>query len=185
MSAITRAIDPTMADSCLRATDRQGEQFIRRVIGVADFAVSKRLDELLITYALGSCIGLALWDPVARVGGLIHCMLPLSRSDRAKAKANPSMYVDTGVVLLLRKLLEMGADKRRLVAKIAGASKIMDKGDMFRIGERNYTVMRKILWKNDILINSEDCGGSKPRTMALYVATGVTTIKSGKVETKL
>ena len=185
MSAITRAIDPARADSCLRATDRQRQQLFRRVIGVADHAVSSKLDDLLITYALGSCIGLALWDPVAKVGGLIHCMLPLSRSDRAKAKANPCMYVDTGVVFLLRKLIEMGADKRRLIAKIAGASKIMDKGDMFRIGERNYTVMRKILWKNDILINSEDCGGSKPRTMALYVATGVTTIKSGKVETEL
>ena len=185
MGAVNKATEARSGASCLPSAKEGKRESFRRVIGVADFAVSGRLNEVLVTYALGSCIGLTLWDPVARVGGLIHCMLPLSRADKEKARLNPSMYVDTGVVMLLRKLLEKGAKKSRLIAKIAGASKLMERNDMFRIGERNYTVMRKVLWKNDILIDQEECGGSKPRTMALYLASGVTTIKSGKVETKL
>lgn len=143
--------------------------------------VSTQSTDVLVTYSLGSCVGLALYDTELRVGGLIHCMLPLSKTDPDKARAKPEMFVDTGVSRLLQAVFDLGADRRRLVAKVAGASCLLDDKGLFKIGERNYTVLRKILWKNDILIASESVGGTVARTLSLYLDTGRTTIKySGK-----
>jgi len=140
--------------------------------------VSDRPDDVLVTYSLGSCIGLALFDPVACVGGMIHCMLPLSRIDPTKARANPHMFTDTGVPALVQALFDRGAERKRLVAKAAGAASLLDEKGMFKIGERNYTVLRKVLWKNNILIANEDVGGTIARTMYLHMADGRTVIKS-------
>ncbi|RKY47410.1 MAG: chemotaxis protein CheD [Candidatus Neomarinimicrobiota bacterium] len=137
---------------------------------------------VLITYALGSCIGVVLYDPVEMVGAMLHSMLPLSRSDPDKARKNPYMYTDTGVELLLRKVFDLGATRKNLVAKVAGGANLLDDKRFFRIGEKNYMVVRKILWKNNILISGEDVGGSKPRTMVLDMSTWRVTIRSGKKE---
>ena len=156
-----------------------------RTVGISEMAISDQPGDVLVTYSLGSCIGLSLYDPVARIGGLIHCMLPLSKIDPFKAQANPQMFTDTGVPSLIQGMLEMGASKRRLLAKLAGAANLLDDKRTFRIGERNYIVMRKILWKNSILIAAEDTGGTMARTMYLYMATGRTTVKSHGQEREL
>ena len=148
------------------------------VVGISDMKVSNDPNEVLVTYSLSSCIGLALYDPVAKVGGLVHCMLPLSKIDPAKAKDNPYMFTDTGVTGLLQALFDRGATRKNIIAKAAGAATLLDEKGMFRIGERNYTVMRKILWKNNILIKSEDIGGNIPRTMYLHLGGWKTEIKS-------
>jgi chemotaxis protein CheD len=109
-------------------------------------------------------------------------MLPLSKIDVAKAKANPCMFTDTGVFALLQAVSNLGAERKHLRAKVAGASCFLDEKGVFKIGERNYTVLRKILWKNDILIAAQDIGGTVSRTMYLYMATGETRIKSGGQE---
>ena len=158
---------------------------MNRIVGISEMKVSSRTDDILVTYSLGSCIGLSLYDPVARVGGLIHCMLPLSKIDPVKAQTRPCMFTDTGVVALLQGVLNLGAERRRLVARVAGASCLLDDRAMFRIGERNYTVLRKVLWKNSILIDAEDVGGTISRTMYLYMATGQTIIKSKGREVEL
>ena len=75
-------------------------------------------------------------------------------------------------------VLDLGADRRRLVAKVAGGSAMLDEKGFFKIGERNYAVLRKILWKNEVLITAEDVGGTVARTMSLNMSTGTTTIKS-------
>ena len=150
---------------------------MNHIVGIAEMQVSGDAGDVLATYALGSCVGLSLFDPERRVGGLVHCMLPLSRIDPAKAERQPLMYVDTGVTVLLQALFDMGAQRKSLVAKVAGASKIMDANGVFNIGERNYTVLRKILWKNDILVSGEDVGGSVPRTMYLHMDSGRTVLK--------
>lgn len=147
--------------------------------------ISNQRDDVLVTYSLGSCVGLSLYDPVAGVGGMIHCMLPLSKIDQAKAAANPIMFTDTGVAALLQAVYNLGAERKRLIAKVAGGSSLMDEQGLFRIGERNYTVLRKMLWKNNILITAEDVGGSVSRTLYLYMDTGKTTIKSGGCEREL
>jgi len=158
---------------------------VNHTIGISEMKVSSRPEDILVTYSLGSCIGVSLYDPAIQVGGLIHCMLPLSKIDPPKAEANPCMFTDTGVALLLQAVFDMGAERKRLVAKVAGAASFLDEKEMFRIGERNYTVLRKILWKNDILIAAEDIGGTISRTMYLYIAGGQTVVKSGGREVEL
>jgi len=158
---------------------------VTHTVGISDMKATDRPNDVLVTYSLGSCIGLTLFDPVAGVGGMIHCMLPLSNIDRATADRNPYMFTDTGVPALLQAIFDMGAERRRLAAKVAGAASLLDEKGMFRIGERNYTVLRKILCKNDILVAAEDVGGTVARTMYLYMQTGRTMIKSGSREMEL
>lgn len=151
---------------------------VSRVIGIAEMYTSHDQSDVLITYSLGSCVGLSLHDPVAGIGGLIHCMLPLSKLAPVRADANPLMFVDTGVSALLQAVFNMGATRKNLVAKLAGAAQMLDERGIFRIGERNHTMLRKILWKNDILIKSEDVGGTLTRTLFLNMATGQTFVSA-------
>ncbi len=150
------------------------------VIDIADLAVAQDHDTVFVTYSLGSCLGLTLYDRELRIGGMIHCMLPLSKKDPKKAKSRPLMFTDIGVQQLLTRMFEMGAKRENLVAKLAGCGSPIDDNGRFKIGERNHMVARKILWKNEILISGEDVGGRKPRTMYLELATGRTTLTSRK-----
>lgn len=142
------------------------------VVGMADCQVSKSRDEVLVTYALGSCIAVAIHDPVAGVGGMLHFMLPESAISPAKAGENPYMFADTGIPLLFRRAYEYGAEKRRLVVRAAGGAQVMDESGLFNIGKRNYLALRKILWKAGVMIQGEEIGGTASRTVRLEVATG-------------
>jgi chemotaxis protein CheD len=155
------------------------------VIGIAEMKATNRPEDVLVTYSLGSCLGVSLFDPAAGVGGMIHCMLPLSKIDPVKAEANPSMFTDVGVPCLIQAVFDLGADRRRIVAKVAGAASLLDDKGLFKIGERNYTVLRKVLWKNNIMVAAENVGGTASRTMHLYMESGRTTIKSGGNEVEL
>lgn len=148
-------------------------------VGMCEMAVSNQRDQTLVTYSLGSCVGVSLFDPEAGVGGLIHCMLPLSKTDPEKAKARPSMFTDTGFVALLNEIVAQGACMNRLIVKVAGGGAPMDSAGRFKIGERNYAVLRKVLWKNNLLIAGEDVGGTKPRTMRIQLSDGLVTVSSG------
>ncbi|MFW5875007.1 MAG: chemotaxis protein CheD [bacterium] len=149
------------------------------VVDIADMRISSNPADTLITYSLGSCIGVAVYDPALRLGGMIHCMLPLSRVDREKSKLRPYMFVDTGMHQMLTKLYEAGLRKARAVVNVAGGAKVMDDQGVFRIGERNFTVLRKVLWKNGLLMNVQEVGGNLSRTISLDIATGRFSIKSG------
>lgn len=164
---------------------RRGEFSMQLTVGISEMKVSKNPGDTLVTYSLGSCIGVALFDPDAGVGGLIHCMLPLSRLDPTKAQQNPQMFTDTGVPALIQSLLDKGGTRKRMIAKVAGAASPLNDNGMFKIGERNYTVLRKVLWKNEILIAAEDVGGTIARTMTLCISNGKTTIRSGGTEREL
>jgi chemotaxis protein CheD len=142
------------------------------VVGVADCQISKSRDQVLVTYALGSCIAVAIHDPVAGVGGLLHYMLPESAISPAKAGENPYMFADTGIPLLFRRAYEYGAEKRRLVVRVAGGAQVMDSEGIFNIGKRNYLALRKVLWKAGVLVQAEDVGGNVPRTVRLEVGSG-------------
>src|ERR1039457_430781 len=119
------------------------------VVGVADCQISKSRDQVLVTYALGSCIAVAIHDPVAGVGGL-HYMLPESAISPAKAGENPYMFADTGIPLLFRRAHEYGAEKRRLVVRVAGGAKVMDSKGIFNIGKQNYLALRKVISFADV-----------------------------------
>jgi chemotaxis protein CheD len=150
---------------------------MNQVIGVAEMRVSDSPEETLITYSLGSCLGITMHDPAAGVGGLLHCMLPHSKLDTVKAERNPAMFVDSGVLVLLQALFDRGAQRKRISVRVAGGAQILDDGKTFNIGERNYTMLRKVLWKNNLLIAGEEVGGSVPRTIALDMATGETRLR--------
>ena len=156
-----------------------------RVVEIADLQVADDPRATLVTYSLGSCIGVAIWDPEVRVGGMLHYMLPESSLSPEKAKAKPAMFADTGIPALFRATYELGAGKRNLIVKIAGGSQLLDDNGTFNIGKRNYIMLRKILWKNGVLIEAEDVGGSLSRTVRLDVGSGRFSIKSRGRETEL
>lgn len=148
------------------------------VVGVADIKVSRAAEDELVTYALGSCIAVVVYDPVHRVGGMIHYMLPLSQINPDKARENPAMFADTGVPLLFESVYALGSKKADLVVKVAGGGAPLGDGSLFQIGQRNYTVLRKMLWKCSVLVAAEDVGGNAPRTVRLEMATGRVTVQS-------
>lgn len=153
------------------------------VVGVADFAVVKGAGAEIITHALGSCIGVTIYDPTTKVGGLLHFMLPDSKINNDKAADNPAMFADTGIPLLFKKAYELGAKKENLIVCAAGGAEVLSDGGHFKIGSRNRTVLRKIFWKNNVLLSADDTGGNNSRTLHLSLADGTVTVRNrGKGE---
>ncbi len=150
---------------------------MKYIVMVSDLKLGRNGDEL-VTHALGSCLGLTVYDPQARVGGLLHAMLPLSRINPEKAQENPYMFVDSGVPAMFRLLYEMGAVKNRLIVKAAGCGTPLGNNEMFKIGERNFTILKKLLWKNNVLLQAHDVGGSKSRTVHFDLSTGQVRLSS-------
>jgi chemotaxis protein CheD len=142
------------------------------VIGIGDCRVSTTPDDVLVTYALGSCIGIAVHDPMIPVGGLLHFMLPDSAIDPTRSADTPFKFADTGIPLLLDRMAGLGAQKRRLVVRIAGGAQMMDPAGVFDIGKRNYQALRRILWKSGLLVHAEVIGGTTSRSIRLQVGSG-------------
>jgi len=149
-----------------------------QVVGISDFKVSSNRDDVLVTYALGSCIGVSVYDPVAGVGGLLHFMLPDSTLDQNKARESPAMFADTGIPLLFKACYRLGAEKKRMIVKVAGGASILDDTNYFRIGQKNITALRKIFWKNNVLIDKEDTGKNHNRTIRLSIADGKVLVRT-------
>ena len=147
------------------------------IIGISDANVSNNPQDILETLSLGSCIGVCLYDPTTTIGGMLHYQLPSSTMNPGRAKQNPLMFADTGMKLLIDKILAMGANKKQLQVKIAGGA-TMDTGpNGFDIGKRNYLAIKKVLWQHGMFIDAEDIGGSSPRNMYLEIADGTVKIK--------
>jgi chemotaxis protein CheD len=147
--------------------------------------VSNEPDVVLATYALGSCIAVMLYDPHIRAAGMIHYMLPLSSTNPEKAKKKPAMFADTGVPLLFHSMYGLGCKKENLVVKVAGGGALYDDHGLFEIGKRNWTVLRRMLWKTNVLVTAEDVGGAKSRTVSLDVTTGRCIVRSSGKEEEL
>ena len=150
------------------------------VVGVADVKVSNTAGERLITYALGSCLGIVVYDSVASVADLLHVMLPTGTIDEAKMKDKPAMFVDSGVPLLFKECYKLGAKKERMQVKVAGGAYAgaREADDRFLIGKRNMMALRELLSKNGVALHSHDTGGVQTsRTMWVDVTTGDVTLK--------
>ncbi|MEE8300114.1 MAG: chemotaxis protein CheD [Desulfatiglandales bacterium] len=154
------------------------------VVGVADMKVSNEPGVVLVTYSLSSCTGLAIHDPVAQVGGMLHYMLPESSLDGRKAKKNPYMFGDTGIPLLFKEAYKLGAKKNRLRVIVVGGAQILDQKGLFNIGKRNYTVLRKLFWKNNVMTDFEDVGGNVNRALRLEIETGQAWLKISGIGVK-
>jgi chemotaxis protein CheD len=156
------------------------------IVGMADMQVINAPGATLITYALGSCIGVTLYDPLVKVGGLLHFMLPESQLDPQKAQRNPWMFADTGIPLFFEEAYKLGGEKKRMVVTVTGGSQLMDDPGYFNIGKRNYLTLRKIFWANNVLIHSEAVGGNVNRTVRLEISTGEVWVKtSGEGEREI
>jgi chemotaxis protein CheD len=154
-------------------------------VDIGDFKVTADPADVVVTYALGSCIAVMLHDPVRRAAGMIHYMLPTSETSPEKARTRPAMFADTGVPLLFHAMYALGCRKEDLVVKVAGGGALYDDNGVFNIGKRNYTVLRKMFWKTNVLVAAEDVGGAKSRTVRLHVATGRCTVSSRGEEVPL
>lgn len=147
-------------------------------VGMADLNICKSPDAIT-TLGLGSCIGIALYDPAKKIGGLAHIMLP--DSTQIKNNANIAKFADTGIDELVKRMVAAGASKARLVAKIAGGAKMFEVGsrsDVGNIGERNALASKAKLKKLGIRLLAEDTGLNYGRTVELYCETGDFLIKS-------
>ena len=148
------------------------------VVGVADKVVSNDSSAEIVTYSLGSCLGLTIYDPVKKIGGLLHLMLPDSKIDAAKAVSAPYMFVDTGVPRLFHAAYNLGADRSRLVVKVAGGAQLLDQQGIFNIGFRNAEALEKLLAQNGLKAHASEVGGLSSRTVRLDLTTGLVTIKT-------
>ncbi|MBO5293312.1 MAG: chemotaxis protein CheD [Lachnospiraceae bacterium] len=147
-------------------------------VGMADLKVCVSPDSIT-TLGLGSCVGIALRDPVTKIGGLAHIMLPDSTAIRNNS--NIPKFADTGIEELVRQIVARGANRSRLVAKIAGGAQMFafqTKSEMVRIGERNVEASKKKLKELGIRILAEDTGKDYGRTVIFYPETGDFVIKA-------
>jgi len=157
----------------------------RVIVNVSDGRVSNDPMDIIATYSLGSCIGVCLYDPVAHVGGMLHYQLPSSMMDAKRAEENPLMFADTGMNILMRELLALGANRKRMHVKIAGGA-AMDNGPKgFDIGKRNYLAIKKILWQNSMFVDAEDIGGTSARNLYMNMASGAVTVRTNGLEKSL
>ncbi|MDD3394850.1 MAG: chemotaxis protein CheD [Clostridia bacterium] len=147
-------------------------------VGIADMKFT-RMEGRLITYALGSCIGVCLYDPIAKVGAMVHIMLPQKLEN--SADLNVYKFADSGIRATIRKMEVFGAVKRRLTAKIAGGAKMFDipgGGTLGNIGQRNIESVRQTLKEEGIPLLSEEVGGNYARTLIFDCSNGQANIRS-------
>ncbi len=147
------------------------------VVGIADMKVAKGPGVTLVTHALGSCLGVCIYDPQAKVGGLLHCMLPEAKASPAKAKAKPYMFSDLGIPLLFKQSYALGAKKNNLIVRLIGCAEVANKSNVLNIGKRNYIVAKRLFFKNNIVVKAEEIGGTTHRTVRMDLATGEVQVK--------
>lgn len=147
-------------------------------VGMADLKIAKA-PAVLTTLGLGSCVGIALYDINSCIAGLAHIMLP--DSAQIKNNANKAKFADTALAILIQSLIQAGANRSKLHAKIAGGSQmfLMDsQSDIMKIGTRNVIATKKILEEHKIPLRAEDTGGNFGRTIEIYPATGKLLVKA-------
>lgn len=139
-------------------------------VGIADMKLLQG-EGTLITYALGSCIGLCFHDQRLRLGALLHIMLPLNME---AGRTHPLKYADTGIKETLRQMEARGASKSRMTVKIAGGAKMFEVlgAGLGNIGQRNIESVHTILRREGIPLLAEDVGGTVARTLLFDVGSG-------------
>ncbi len=146
------------------------------VVKIADMQLAARGEEL-ITYALGSCLGICLQDKISKLSALIHIMLPINMEAGRK---NTMKYADTGIRETILQMEARGSRRGNIVAKVAGGAKMFETApgsSLGNIGKRNIDSMHMILRKEQIRLLAEDVGGTVARTISFDPGTGMVTVK--------
>ena len=158
-------------------------------VPIGEVVVSKAPGDVLVAYGLGSCVAICLYDPVARVGGMLHALLPTAHGANSRNR-NPgklTKFVDQGTPMLIESLLRLGARRTRLVVKLCGGAKVLsapgfEEGPL-NIGARNVLAAEAALQTQRLQIRAQDTGGDTGRTVRLYITDGtVTVINLGRGE---
>ncbi|MEE8392437.1 MAG: chemotaxis protein CheD [Anaerolineae bacterium] len=155
-----------------------------RSVPIGEIIASDAPNDVLVAYGLGSCVAVCLYDPVAQVGGLLHALLPTSTgnvfSDNGR-KPTPARFVDQGTPMLIESLVELGAQRSRMIARLCGGARVLsalDIVDFLNIGERNVQAAENTLRAEGIPVQAQATGGGIGRTVRLYMADGQVTVKS-------
>ena len=145
----------------------------RIVVGIGELAVAEG-ESSIVTHALGSCVAVCIWDPIARVGGMLHLLLPESRINPGRADRQPAAFADTGIPLLFQRAYARGLQKARTEVTLIGGAEISPDATegVMNVGRRNVLASRKMLWGNGVLIRTEDVGGRRARTVAMSMQDG-------------
>ena len=152
-------------------------------VAIGKIVASDALDDVLVAYGIGSCVAVCLYDPVARVGGVLHALLPTAPGENGRNNSNPLKFVDQGTPLLVEALLKLGARRSRLIAYLCGGARVLsalDLDDFLNIGERNVLAAESALRTERIRVRARATGGRIGRTVRLYVVDGRVTVKSLK-----
>lgn len=142
------------------------------IVGMGDMLTSNDTSATLVTYSLGSCVGVAIYDPVAKVGGLLHAMLPDSTINLERASKRPFMFVDTGLPAMFHAVYALGGLKHRLIIKLCGGAEFLDEKKIFRIGQRNVEATLAMLQRNGVQVSGQETGGRESRTVKLNLSNG-------------
>lgn len=142
------------------------------IVGMGDMLSSNDQGAELVTYSLGSCVGVAIYDPVAKVGGLLHAMLPDSKINLDRAASRPYMFVDTGLPAMFHAVYALGGIKSRIIIKLCGGAEFLDEKKVFNIGKRNIEAVQAMLEWNGVVVSASETGGHESRTVKLELATG-------------
>jgi chemotaxis protein CheD len=142
------------------------------VVGMGEMLVSNDASAQLVTYSLGSCVGITIYDSAVKVGGMLHAMLPDSTINADRAASRPNMFVDSGLPAMFHAVYALGGLKHRIVVKMAGGAEFLDKNKVFNIGRRNIDALLIMLGRNGMKLEASATGGHESRTMRLDLATG-------------
>jgi len=170
--------EPRQGQTTLQAASASGTGR-RYVVGIGELAVGTQSNDLIVTHALGSCIAVCIWDPVVKVGGMLHFLLPDSKINAQRAQMQPATYCDTGVPLLLQETFARGALSTRTIVHLVGGAEIAGGSGSFNVGKRNLLAARNLLWRHKLLIKGEEVGGTVARTVHMDVGPGRIRITSG------
>jgi chemotaxis protein CheD len=153
------------------------------MVDIGGIAVTNSADEVLSTSApVGSCVAVCLWESNAHVSGLLHFLLPDSKSDPAQAETSPAKFADTGLMVLLDEAARLGAKKSQCKVCLVGGAQVDDRENADKLAKRNVLAARSALWKAGILLDREEVGGNKPRKATLSVSGGELLVKVEELE---
>lgn len=147
-------------------------------VGLGELVISRSPNDVLVAYGLGSCLGIGMYDPLAKIAGLVHAVLPYHPNGNSQQSPR---YVDSGLVSLLVEMLRAGAERNRLIVRmVGGANMLVIPGftQTFNIGSRNVEAAYHTLQMLNLKLTSQEVGGNMGRTLRFYVADGRMTIRT-------
>jgi chemotaxis protein CheD len=158
----------------------------RKVVGIGELVVSSAAEHTIATHAVGSCIAVCVFDPVATVAGMLHFLLPESGINPQRAGEHPGVFADTGIPLLFQTAYSYGLVKQRAIVKLVGGAEMPQTArGWFNTGHRNLLAARQMLWRNGVFVAAEDVGGTGARTVHLSVGNGRLQVFSGRSHKEL